>query len=172
MKKGFTLFVLVLCMLLLVGCGNNKEDEQSNNNGGNNNEESNKKVVECVNTTKNTVDNYEIVSTYKVYYTTDYVEKIVTTKEISSSEESVLDFQKQSYDNSYNNMKRLYGGYTFTSSSANGKVKYDIIIDCLTIKMSDLANDYTRIKPYLDDNNHLSVEGVTEIYKSLGASCK
>lgn len=170
MKKSFTLFTLLLCMLLLVGCGKDKETKKDPSNGDSNG--SNQKVLECTNKSKNTVDNYEINATYKVYYTTDYVEKIVTVKEIVSNDNNVLDFQKQSFDNSYNNMKHYYGGYTFTSSKENGKVKYNITIDCLTIKMADLAKDYTRIKPYVDDKNHISVEGLKVIYESLGASCK
>lgn len=173
MKKILSISILICFVVLLCACGKKENKNNPTNTGtGGNGGGSSSNTMECVHDTTNTTDNYSIHSKYTVYHNGKYVEKIKIDKTISSSESDVVDYMKTSYDTSYDNMQRLYGGYTYTSTLDGGSAVYDITIDCLTIKMKELSNDFITIIPYIDEDNHISLEGVRTIYESRGATCK
>ena len=152
MKK---LVLLMMPMLLLCLTGCSEETGQ----------------VVCTLSSKDAINEYELVSEYKINYKGDFVESVETTETVTSESEDILNTFESTLNETYKKMNDVYGGYTYEVTKEKGKVVSNVEIDYNTMDVEQLVKDQPTFKSYVEDNK-LSVEGLKTIYESTGATCQ
>lgn len=159
MKKFKGILGLVSCLLFVVllvsGCGTEEE-----------------KKLSCTLYRKDVVNNYELDSTYVVYYKGDVVNRVETTEVISSSDDAILELFDSSLNSTYEAMNNAYGGYDYTVTKAEGKVTSVTKIDYTTLNLEQLVTDDSSIKSIVNEDNQITIDGIKQLYEQTGAECK
>lgn len=153
MKKMLSV-VLLLCVSvgIVSGCG------------------AKKRTVEC--TTTQTLSDYKLNATYKIYATGDVVDKVETIEVVDSSNESVLKEFESTLNAQYGNNDKRYGGYDYKVTIDGSKLESKVTIDYSKVDMDKMVSDNSAMKSFLNKKNRLTVEGATSIYEAMGATCK
>lgn len=154
MKKFLQGVAIFSVVLLMSGCGSAKEV-----------------VKTCTLTTNNTAQDYKLEAEYKVYGKGKIVEKVVTTETVTSSTESILTYFEEYLNNSYKTLNDTYGGYTGKITNKDGKVVSETTIDYSKLDLDKFIKDNSAMKNYVNSDNKILVDGVIELYESLGATC-
>lgn len=155
MKKCLKSLALVMAVLLMSGCGNKKEF-----------------VKTCTLTTNNTAQGYKLEAEYNVYGKGDVVEKVVTTETVTSDNDAILTYFEEYLTESYETANSTYKGYTNKVTNEDGKVVSETTIDYNKMDLDQYVEDNSAMKSYVNSDNKLLVDGVIELYESLGATCK
>ena len=158
MKKIRNILGVIGCFaiaLTLSGCTNEEE-----------------RTITCTMYKKDVINNYELNSTYKVYAKGDVVNKVKTTEEVNSADELILDYFEETLDTNYSAMDEAYGGYEFEITRETGKIRSVTTIDYSKMNLKQLAKDDASIKAILNDDEKITVKGITNLYKQMGAECK
>lgn len=150
MKKIKIVFIFTL-LILLTGC--NKE-----------------KYMECTIDINNTLENYNLVGTYKVYYNKNYVTRIEKEETYNSSKEEVLKYFEEKENLEYTRLNDLYGGYEYSIKMDMEKVKVNSKIDMQLVSIKEMVNNNDLDKDYVV-NNKLTITGAKYLYTSKGAIC-
>lgn len=155
MKNMIKIVSIGMLSLFLTGCGEEKE-----------------LVTTCK--LKNNVpgSNYSLESSYTVYSKNNVVNKVVTEEVVSSESESMLDYFKEYLEETYEAQNDTYGGVTNEVKKEEGKIISSTTIDYNVMDLAKYVDDNSALKNYVNDDNKLTTEGVTGIYKSLGAVCE
>lgn len=155
MKKGFKILFISLFVFLLAGCDNGKEI-----------------VTKCELTSNQAASGYSLDSTYEIYSTSGVVNKVVTKEVVTSDQEDVLTYFETYLNESYKTASDTYGGYTYKVTKSDDKVSSDVTIDYNKMDLDKFVSDNSSMKAYVDKNNKITLEGVTKIYETLGATCE
>lgn len=155
MKKGLKVLGFIFAVTMLAGCGNVEQ-----------------KVTTCNLTQTDNATGYKLVSEYKVYSTGDVVDKVETVETVTSEDEAILDYFEETVNKTYSTQSETYGGYTYKVTNENGKVVSEATIDYSKMDLNKYASDNTAVKNFLNEDNRITVEGVTSIYEALGAVCE
>lgn len=156
MKKGFKILFASLLMFLLVGCANNEKEV----------------VKKCTLTSNQVANGYSLSSTYEIHAKGDVVNSVTTEEAVTSDTESVLTYFEDYLNKSYKTANDTYGGYTYTVEKSDNKVVSKVTIDYTKMDLDKFISDNSSIKAYVNSNNQITLEGVTKIYESLGATCE
>lgn len=177
MKKIGFVCAIFLCLGFLTGCdkgfnGLKKELENAKSEAG----ETEKKEEETLKTKTCTlstdVSTYQVEATYNIMYKSDVVEKVETVEVVTSDDQDILDTFEDTLNQQYKTMKRTYGGYEFEVTNNGSKVESRVTIDYNKVDMDQLVKDSDELEDYVNSNNRLTVDGITKLYKSMGATCR
>lgn len=163
MKKVRKIFGITICavavLLLVSGCGSKQAVAAE------------EKTLSCTLHRRDVINNYELDSTYVVYYKNNVVNKVKTTEVVSSSDQTIIDYFKETLDSSYSAMDKAYGGYEYTITPEDGKVTSITSIDYTKINMDQLIKDDASIKSIVNSKNQITVNGIKKLYQQMGAEC-
>ena len=151
MKKIRIIFIFTL-LILLTGCGKDK-------------------YIKCTIDINNTLENYNLVGTYKVYYNKNYVTRIEKEETYSSEKEDVLKYFEDKENLEYQRLNDLYGGYEYIVKRDMEKVKVSSKVDMGVVLVKEMVNNNDLDKDYVV-NNKLTTTGAKYIYTSKGAICE
>lgn len=118
--------------------------------------------------------NYQIETSYEIYYRGRIVEKTINTSKVVSSSSKTLMEQKQAFTNMntyYENMNNLYGGYSYEVKTTNNTVSSIITIDYTKVDLEKLINNDSNMKKLVNNNNQMLISKVKNTYESMGANC-
>lgn len=155
MKKGFKFLFISLFVFLLAGCDSNKEI-----------------VTKCELTSNQAASGYSLKSTYEIYSKSGIVNKVKTKEVVTTDKENVLTYFETYLNKSYKTASDTYGGYTYKVTKSDDKVSSDVTIDYNKMDLDKFVSDNSSMKAYVNKNNKITLEGVTKIYESLGATCE
>ena len=156
MKKILNLIGCVAFCFILSACSKAEVEE---------------KTLTCTLHKKDVINNYELNSTYKVYAKGDAVNKVETTEIVTSDSATVIDYFEETLNSTYKAMNDAYGGYDYEITKEEGKVTSITIINYNELNLNQLANDDASMKLILNDNNQVTVNGLTSLYQQMGAEC-
>jgi len=157
MKK--VLFLLPILAITLTGCFNTKTDELT------------EKSISCTLSTNDVVNGYQLNSTYKINYTGDFVKSVETEEVVTSENETIIDTFEETLNNTYKKTNEAYGGYDYKVTRETGKVTSKVFIDYSKMNLEQFIKDQPSLSSYSKDNK-LLVEGIKQMYTSLGAKCE
>lgn len=155
MKKGFKILFISLFVFLLAGCDNGKEI-----------------VTKCELTSNQTSSGYSLDSTYEIYSKGGVVNKVKTKEVVTTEKDDILTYFETYLNQSYKTASDTYGGYTYKVTKSDKKVSSDVTIDYNKMDLDKFVSDNSVMKAYVNKDNKVTLEGVTKIYESLGATCE
>ena len=158
MKKYFKILVLFIAVVIMTGCGANKAES--------------KLVRTCTLKTNDVINGYSLEAEYSIYATGSSVDKVVTTETVSSDNEELLTQVGESLKQTYSTMNDNYGGYTNEVTNTSGKLVSKTTIDYNVMNLKKFVEDNTTMKNYVNSNNKFTVNGITQLYNAMGATCK
>lgn len=154
--KKFLLSLALVFLLVLTGCEKNKKVM----------------VTTCTLSNNDTLNGYQLNSTYKIYSTNNEVNKVESKEVVSSSSAEILNLFEKTLSNTYKTTNDTYGGYTYSITNENSKVTAITTIDYKQINLDKYIKDNTVMKQYVNKNGNLTVDAIKQIYTNLGASCE
>ena len=152
MKK---VFLVLVSLLVFTGCG--KEEKMG--------------VINCTYNTKDVVNGYEVSAEYKINYKGDFVESVETTEIYTSKSSDIIEYFEEYLNNTYKQMDKAYGGYTYEITKSKDKVISEVKIDYNKIDLEQFIEDQPTLKNFSKDNK-LTVAGIRSIYELMGATCE
>lgn len=157
MKKGVKFFTILAVMFLLVGCGTNNDKEV---------------VKKCTLVSDQSASGYSLNSVYEIHAKGNIVNSVVTEETVTSDNESILTYFESQLNTSYKTASDTYGGYTYSVEKTDNQVTSKVTIDYTKMNMDKFVEDNSSMKAYVNSKNEITLDGVTNIYESLGATCK
>ncbi|MCI8545476.1 MAG: YehR family protein [Bacilli bacterium] len=152
MKKMISVLLLCVCIGIVSGCG------------------AKKKTVEC--TVTQTLSNYKLNATYKIYATGDVVDKVETVEVVESSDTSILKQLETQVTTQYEDNNKKYGGTDYKITNNGSKLESKVTIDYSKFDMEKMVSDNSAMKSLVNKKNRLTVKGATSLYETMGATCK
>ena len=146
MKK----ILLLICILLLCGCGT--------------------KTMKC--TSKNEQQKYTLTSEYTINYKGSVVKSVNTVETFESSDTELLSKTENSFNKTFEKNNELYGGYDYKVTNSNGKVVSTVTVDYNKMDLEKFIKDNEAMKAYVNDKNQVTLEGIKKLYESTGAKCE
>ena len=147
MKK----IILLIFVLLLMGC-------------------SKKDYITCNVEVDNSIQNYSMIGTYKIYYDNNYVTKIEELEKYISQDKTMIDYFNESKNLEYYNLNDLYNGFEYKIDSNDTTVNIGVNIDLSLVDIKKMVKNNYLDKNYVI-NNKLTTSGIVKIYESKGAIC-
>lgn len=151
MKKTIKIFSFIFLILLLTGCGKEK-------------------YVTCTIDVDNTIENYQMTGTYKIYYSGNYVTRIQKLEQYVSQDKDMIDYFDEYKNLEYYKLNDFYDGFEYSVDKQEESVTLDATIDMNVVDLKKMVKD-----KYLDEDyvisNRLTVSGIKRFYKVKGASC-
>lgn len=157
MRRTVRLVVLLLISFVLFGCGSKKEAEF---------------VKKCELTSNDVANGYKLDSVYEIHGTGKTVDSVITTETVTSEDEDTLNYFKEYLSTTYESYNKSYGGYTNEITIENGKLISKTTIDYSKMDLKKYVDDNSAMKNYVSSDNKLLLDGIKNIYESLGASCE
>ena len=148
MKKIFSIAII----LIICGCGKEK-------------------YITCTNEINNTLENYTLTATYKIYYNKSYVTKIEKEEKYTSNDKNVLDYIEEYNELNYSNSNDLYGGFTYTIDKDKEYVSIKTDIDFKIADVKRMVREGYLDKDYVVSNK-FTTGGAKYFYEAVGATCK
>ena len=155
MKKYLPLGLLLICMLVVSGCQEKKDY-----------------VVKCTLSQNNVLGNYQIESTYEITTDGKIAKSVKTVEVITSENETLLNTMSETLNTTYETMNEAYGGYVFDVDQETGKVVSTVTIDYTALDLEKLLSDQPSMKNYTNEDNQLTLEGLQNMYTTMGATCE
>ena len=155
MKKYLPLGLLLICMLVVSGCQEKKDY-----------------VVKCTLSQNNVLGNYQIESTYEITTDGKIAKSVKTVEVVTSENETLLNTMSETLNTTYETMNEAYGGYVFDVDQETGKVVSTVTIDYTALDLEKLLSDQPSMKNYTNEDNQLTLEGLQNMYTTMGATCK
>ena len=155
MKKYLPLGLLLICMLVVSGCQEKKDY-----------------VVKCTLSQNNVLGNYQIESTYEITTDGKIAKSVKTVEVVTSENETLLNTMSETLNTTYETMNNAYGGYVFDVDQETGKVVSTVTIDYTALDLEKLLSDQPSMKNYTNEDNQLTLEGLQNMYTTMGATCE
>lgn len=155
MKKYLPLGLLLICMLVVSGCQEKKDY-----------------VVKCTLSQNNVLGNYQIESTYEITTDGKIAKSVKTVEVVTSENETLLNTMSETLNTTYETMNEAYGGYVFDVDQETGKVVSTVTIDYTALDLEKLLSDQPSMKNYTNEDNQLTLEGLQNMYTTMGATCE
>lgn len=155
MKKYLPLGLLLICMLVVSGCQEKKDY-----------------VVKCTLSQNNVLGNYQIESTYEITTDGKIAKSVKTVEVVTSENETLLNTMSETLNTTYETMNEAYGGYVFDVDQETGKVISTVNIDYTALDLEKLLSDQPSMKNYTNEDNQLTLEGLQNMYTTMGATCE
>lgn len=162
MKKTGKILLLLLAVLTLVGCQTSETKNEE--------KEITKKCT-IVNDQQST-SGYKIESSMTIYAKNDIVTKVETTEVVTSDQTEILSYFEDTLDAQYEAASQTYGGYNYDIKTTDEKLTSTVTIDYTEMNLDKYVEDYSVMKDYVNAENKLTVEGITKLYESMGATCE
>lgn len=165
MKKVLRSLVVMSFLILLVGCGKQKLTEVPT---------SNSPVKTCTIKTTGTLygSEYSMNNEYKIYGTNELVSNVSTIEKVTSNDENVLNYFKETVDTQYKTINNTYGGYEYEFKKDGNSLTITTKVDYNKMDFDKYVSDNVAMKSYVNKDNKLTIEGSMKIYKAMGATCK
>lgn len=145
--------MLVLVVFLLVGC-------------------SKKTTKTCKMISDQSASGYKITTEYVIHAKGDVVHSVESTDTVESDKKEILDFYKKEYESMYKKYDKTYGGYTYDIDVKKNKITCKVVINYKKLDRDQYIKDNTGLKKYVDKKNYFTVDGIVQMYKNIGATCK
>ena len=152
MKNVFKIIFVFGIVLLATGCGT--------------------KVVTCTIKNDQSGSGYSIDSTYEIYSKKDNVSTVEIKEVITSKNNTTLAYFEDKLKKKYEELNKLYKGYTVKTKSEKGKVIVTATADYSKIDVEKFANANDVIKDDIKKSKKMTSDIAKKYYESLGASCK
>lgn len=156
MKKKVLISLALVLSLSLMGCSKEGKEE----------------VTTCILNSNSTLANYSLKSTYEIHSKKDEVLKVVTKEVVTSSNSTIISTFENTVNSTYSSADKKYGGYDYKISKDGDTLTVDTTIDYSKMDLDKYVEDNTALKAYVNDNNKLTVDGIKQLYTSLGADCE
>ena len=168
MKKFGKILLLLVAVLTLVGC---QGDESSNN--GKDAPKDNEVTKKCtiINDQQST-SGYKVESSVTIYSKDNIVTKVKTVETVTASQKEILSYFEQTLNNQYEATNESYGGYTYEIKTTDEKLTSNVEIDYTKMNLEQYVKDNAVMKDYVNDKNELTVDGITQLYEAMGATCE
>lgn len=174
MKKFIKYLSIVLCIILVSGCGTTeKEEEKLPTNLVENIEidTTNASAVCTAEFDYSDTEGYTTGSKFAIFADKDgYVVKIVASEVVYSNDKDILDIIEESLDRNYS-MFSQYGGYDYKIVVDGNKLTTNVTIDYTETDLKSMAADNETLEVYLTEDNKLTLKSVKAMYMSSGAEC-
>ena len=154
MKKG--LYSIVICAIFIVFTGCGDKDLQT----------------KCSITSDNVISGYKLEATYNIYGSNGVVNKVKTKEVYTSDDASIITYFEDQLKSSFEAMDLAYGGYKYDITKTANSITSDVTIDYTKMDMTKLLKDQSVMKKYTNKNNKITIEGIKELYQSMGATCE
>lgn len=152
MKNIFKIAFCFCIILLMTGCGT--------------------KVVKCTNNNDQGASGYTIDSTYEIYSSNDVVNKVEIKEVITSKNNTTLVYFEDKLKKKYEQLNKLYKGYTIKTKTEKGKTTVDVTIDYTKTDVEKFVNENDIIKAAFKKDKKMTSDIAKTYYESLGATCK
>ena len=166
MKKLLKIFVTLLFVVSLCGCGTNSEEK----NASSANED--EKTIKCTISQNDLTNGYKLESEYSIYAKGDVVNSVKTKETVISDQESILSYFETTLNTTYEKYNSEYGGYTYEVIKDTNSVTSNVEIDYSKMDLNKFSKDQSSIRSAMNDNNELTVDGMKAMYESIGATCE
>ena len=143
--------LLLVFLFLLSGCGNSK-------------------YIVCSADIKNNVENYNLVSKYKIYYDKNFATKIYKNEVYKSNDENIIDYFEEYKKLDYSNLNDLYGGYDYEIIRDKNSVTVNVTVNLSDVDLKKMVDDGEIDKNYVIAQK-ITVSGLKKIYEEKGYEC-
>lgn len=175
MLKVIKYFSIILCIFVLVGCGNEEKKEKELPTNIAEEIELDTKGAAAVCTAEYDYSDTEgfVTGSKMVIFTdeNDIVTKIVTQEKVFSYDNEVLETLKEGIERNYSASSQ-YGGYEYEIVIKGNELVSNVTLDYTEMDLKSMANDIEDLKVYLNDNYQYTLSSVKSMYMSAGAECK
>lgn len=152
--KTIKIILITSMLLILSGCNNTNEE-----------------ITLCNYKNTNADANYNLKSEYKIYSTDKIVNKVIIKETVISNSSVILDYFESYLSNLYKTNNNIYGGYDNKIVKTDDELISTTTIDYNQMDLEKYINDNPAINNYLNHNNKITLDGVINIYKTIGATC-
>ena len=149
--KKYIFIVLLLILVLITGCKN-------------------KKYIECTINVNNTVQNYTLSGTYKIYYKKGYVTSINKHDIYQSSDKEMKDYLSEYNNLYYTDLNNKYSGVTYDIQKKGDSIIIETDIDVKSMDINKLVKNKVLEQDYVKLNK-ITTSGMKKYYESKGAIC-
>ena len=175
MTKFIKYFSIMICVFVLVGCGNeeNKKNKELPTDIANNIELDTKgsSAVCTAEYDYSDIDGFVTGSKMVIYADENgIVTKIVTQEKVFSYDESILETLKEGIERNYSASSQ-YGGYQYEVVIDGNELTSNATLDYTKMDLKSMANDIEDLKVYLNDDFQYTLSSVKSMYMSAGAEC-
>lgn len=175
MLKVIKYFSIILCIFILVGCGNEeKKEKELPTNIAEEIELDTEGAAAVCKAEYDYSDTEGFVTGSKMVIFTDendIVTKIVTQEKVFSYDKDVLETLKEGIERNYSASSQ-YGGYEYKIEIEGNELVSNVTLDYTEMDLKSMANDIEDLKVYLNDNYQYTLSSVKSMYMSAGAECK
>lgn len=168
MKKRKILALLVICIILVTGCGETKKKELETSISKSINIDEKGAALVCTTDYDYNELNYVIGSKYVVFADKDNkVTKISSKEVIVSTDESKLD-EFENYLKENHEAASQYNGYIYDVKREKEKVTSSVTIDYSEFDLEEFASEN---KDLGKEDMEFTIDSIEAKYVSLGATC-
>ena len=171
MKKYFSIILIFIISIILVGCGNNNNKQEANGHIAEENDVSKVKKIVCKLEKEDTVNSYKLDTTYELTVENDLVIKNKMTEIITSTNKDTLDYFENYMKSTYKTMNDKYGGYDYKVTNDGKQVASSTTIDYTKTDIEKIIQDDSSMKLMVNSNNQVTLAGVKSVYNTLGIAC-
>ena len=150
--------MVVFSVLIISGC--TKEEQVSET-----------KTVECSLNRNDTINNYSLESSYKIYYNDDIVSKVETVEKVTSDNQDIITTFENTFNNTYSKMNEAYGGYTYDVNKTENEVTSTVEIDYTKLDLEKLYDDEPTMKNIMNEDKKILLDELKATYEAMGATC-
>lgn len=157
MKKKMIFVFIFSVLLLATGCGKDK------------------KTIICKVESRDDIGGYNYFTEHTIKTIDGMVSEVTTVESMEYDEsfynENAIKDAMASFTDFYKAQNEVYGGFENKVEVDGKKVTSTTIQDYEKINMDKFLTDNVVLKEYASDDKKIKVEGLIELYKSLGATC-
>ena len=113
---------------------------------------------------------YKFDATYKIYYKSKYVTKIVKEERYITSNKDTYKYLSESKELEYSMLSNSYGGYKYKVDTTRTGVIVNTTIDVKKTNIKKMVNDKIIDKYYISKDEVL-LSGIKKYYESKSAIC-
>lgn len=126
--------------------------------------------ISCDISVNNSMQNYKMQGTYKIYYDKNFVTKIEKEETYTSLDENIISYFEEAKNLEYYNLNDIYDGFNYTINKKDESLNLNIVIDMNKVDVNRLVKDDRLDKDYVISDK-LTVSGAKKLYKAIGAVC-
>lgn len=164
MKKIFKGVIIVSLVIMLAGCGQKKTSSIPT---------STDPIKTCTLSSSSTLEGnaFDMNNEYRIYGTDGLVSNVTTIESVTSDSQDVLDYFQETVDAQYKAINDVYSGYDYSFKTDGNTLTITTNIDYNKMNLKQYIQD-NNMQSYVNSNNQFTVDGITRIYTSIGATCK
>lgn len=156
MKKY--IIMVSLLVLVITGCKSSKDSIEV--------------AKHCKLTTINEEEKYQLDVEYIIYGQKTIAKKVEIIEKVTASDHSIVEQFSEYLKGTYSKYNELYGGFSNKVTEESGVLVSKTTMDYTKLNLKKYISDNDIIKKYVNKDNEILVDGLVNVYESLGAKCE